>query len=143
MMTLLILTVALTGCNSGSTTTLETEKPAIEQLMKDYFEASQTLDYKTWTGENELQYTTPELSQQLKETFPLYKTSFTEKQLVEKLDSLVIDEISLKTETTGYVVCLVQASGEESGTPFTQKSKYFLEIQKTDGKWLISKYVVQ
>ncbi|MGE4272741.1 MAG: hypothetical protein AB7E31_07730 [Desulfitobacterium sp.] len=143
MMTILLVTVALAGCNSESSTTLETEKPAIEQLMKDYFEASQTLDYRTWTGDNELQYTTPELSQQLKETFPGYKASFTEKQLVEKLDSLVIDEISLKTETTGYVVCLVQASGEESGTPFTQKSKYFLEIQKTDGKWLISKYVVQ
>ncbi|MEL1136303.1 hypothetical protein AAC978_14070 [Desulfitobacterium sp. THU1] len=143
MLTILFLVVALTGCNSEKTTfSAEVEKSAIEELVKDYFQASYTIDYKSWDGTAELQYATDRFAEKLKMIFPEYKKSFTEIQLTEKFDSIEVGTISFDSETSGTVECVVQGSGTENGVAFTQTMNYLVEVKKVREQWLIENYYV-
>ncbi|MGI1660036.1 MAG: hypothetical protein ACRKFN_13880 [Desulfitobacterium sp.] len=143
MITLLLLAVTLTGCNSEKVAfSADVEKAAVTQLVKDYFQASYTIDYRTWDGAAELQYATDRFAEKLKMIFPEYKKSFAEIQLTEKFDSIEIGNISFDSETSGTVECVVQGSGTENGEAFTQTMNYLVEVKKVREQWLIENYYV-
>ncbi|AGA68163.1 hypothetical protein Desdi_0634 [Desulfitobacterium dichloroeliminans LMG P-21439] len=141
---MLLLAVALTGCNSEKTAFSEdVEKVAVGQLVEDYFRASYTIDYSTWDGEAELQYATDRFAEKLKMIFPEYRKSFAEIQLTEKFDSIEIGNISFDSDTSGKVECAVQGSGTENGVAFSQTMNYLVEVKKVRELWLIENYYVQ
>lgn len=139
---ILFIVFALAGC-SASNKQYASEKPAIEQLVNDYFPTAYNIDYKTWTGEEELAYLTPEQADKMKKELAEFKDSFTTNQLTQTLDNLEIENVIVDSETTGSAFCTIQVSGSDNGSSFSQKIEYHLQVQKIDGRWLISELKVQ
>lgn len=142
VMALLILALALTGCGvtqPASGTVQDKEKAAIEKMVNEYETASFTIDYKTWTGDNTLEFYTPEARPQFKTQNEKMKAYFQEDQLTEKLDELNIKSIDVASDTSATATYELVASGTAQGKSGVEKSNVNLELQKVDGKWLINK----
>lgn len=145
---LLILVLALSGCGKETKLTPEQvqaqEKVAIEKMANEYEATVLKVDYKTWTGNEMLPFYIPgEPQDQIKAALPKLVQFYQENQIVKKMDTLTMKKIEFISEgnTAAYVNYETVASGTSKGQSVINKSNVALELEKTDGKWLIKKRV--
>lgn len=137
---IVFIVFALAGCSASQH---DSEKAAIESLTKDYLATAYNIDYKTWTGEEELAFLAPDQASSMKEQLAEFKESFTVNQLTQTLDNLTIEHIAVNSDTEGSAFCIFEVSGSDNGAPYSQKIDSLIKVQKIDGQWLIADFKVQ